>query len=174
MPSSHLPIQTSILDRFGDVGGFDVFHAGEIGNGAADFQDSTISSRAQAEFVDRGLQQSLCILFHRAVAADFPGAHLGVRVQLGFLEALQLQHARGVDALADDVRAFAGVFRGQLLIAQSRHFDLNVDAVEQRAGDLGAVALDLQRRAGAFLLRIGEKAAWAPLRCLFVIGFLLA
>ena len=56
---------------------------------------------------------------------------------------------------------FTGVFAGELLIAQRRHFDLNVDAVEQRAGYFGAVALDLQRRADAFLLRVGEKAAGA-------------
>jgi hypothetical protein len=46
---------------------------------------------------------------------------------------------------------------------------LNIDAVEQRAGDFGTVALDLQRRAGAFLLRVGEKAAGTLMRCLFVI-----
>lgn len=33
----HLPIEASILDRFGDVGGFDVFGAGEVGDGSAHF-----------------------------------------------------------------------------------------------------------------------------------------
>jgi hypothetical protein len=33
----HLPIETPILDRFGDVGRFDVFGAGEVGDGSAYF-----------------------------------------------------------------------------------------------------------------------------------------
>ena len=45
--------------------------------------------------------------------------------------------------------------------ADRRHFDLNVDAIEERAGDAGTIALDLQRRADAFFLRVGEKAAGA-------------
>ena len=34
---SHSPIQASVLNRFGDVRGFKVFRAGEIGDRAADF-----------------------------------------------------------------------------------------------------------------------------------------
>ena len=34
---SHSPIQASVLNRFGDVRGFDVFRVGEIGDRAADF-----------------------------------------------------------------------------------------------------------------------------------------
>ena len=86
-----------------------------------------------------------------------------------FVEARELNDAGGVDALADFGGRFTGVFAGQFLIAQGRHFDLDVDAVEQRAGDFGAVALDLQRRAGAFLLRVGEIAAGTSLRYLSAI-----
>jgi hypothetical protein len=34
---SHSPIQASVLNRFGDVRGFDIFCAGEIGDRAAEF-----------------------------------------------------------------------------------------------------------------------------------------
>jgi len=44
------------LDRFGDVAGFDVFYSGQVGDGAGDFQDAAVGSRAQAQFVDGGLE----------------------------------------------------------------------------------------------------------------------
>ena len=74
-----------------------------------------------------------------------------------------------VDALSNQRGGLAGVFTRQVLVTQGRHFDLDVDAVEQRSGDARAVTLDLQRRADAFLLRIAQKAARIPLRCLFVM-----
>ena len=40
-----------------------------------------------------------------------------------------------------------------------RHLDLNIAAVEQRAGDFRPVPLDLLRRAGAFVLRVGGESA---------------
>jgi len=36
------------LNRLGDVGGLDFFGAGEIGDGAADFEDATVGAGAQA------------------------------------------------------------------------------------------------------------------------------
>ena len=116
------------------------------------------------------LEKLFRVAVDRAVPFEIPRAHLGVGVDRSFVEALELNDAGGVDALADFGGRFAGVFAGQLLIAQGWHFDLDVNAVEQRAGDFGAVALDLQRRAGAFLLRVGEIAAGTLMRCLFVIG----
>ena len=64
-------------------------------------------------------------------------------MNVSFLKALQLNYPRIIDPLADKLRRFAGVATGEVLIADGRHFDLNVDAVEERAGDTGAIALDL-------------------------------
>jgi hypothetical protein len=44
------------LDRFGDVGGFYIFYASQIGDGLTYFQDPAVGSGAQAEFVDRCFQ----------------------------------------------------------------------------------------------------------------------
>ena len=49
----------------------------------------------------------------------------------------------------------------QLLERHGRHFDVQVDAVEQRAADLGHVALDLRDRAVAFAARVVAVAARA-------------
>ena len=80
-------------------------------------------------------------------------------MNVSFLKALQLNGSRVIHPLANDLRRLTGVAAGEILIADRRHFHLDVDAVEKRAGDPGAIALDLQRRADTFLLRIGEKAA---------------
>ena len=42
------PIQASVLNRLGDVGGLDFIGAGEVGDGAADFEDPTVGAGAQA------------------------------------------------------------------------------------------------------------------------------
>ena len=147
------------------MGGLDFFGAGEVGDGAADFEDPAVGAGAQAQFVDRGFEQSFRVIIHGAITLDVSRAHLGVGVDVSFLEPLQLNRPRVIDPLADELRRFAGVAAGEILIADRRHFDLNVDAVEERAGDTGAIALDLQRRADAFLLRVGEKAAGTRVHC---------
>jgi len=57
-------------------------------------------------------------------------AQNGVGVDFTFIEAFELDLARLIDAFTNDVGTFTGVFTRQLLIAQARHFDLNIDAIE--------------------------------------------
>jgi hypothetical protein len=149
------------LNRFGDMGGPDFFAAGEVGDGAADFEDAAVGTGAQAQFVDGGFEQSFRVVIHRTIALDISGAHLGVGMDGSFLKAPELDVARLIDALANRLRGFPGVTAGEILVANRRHFDLNVDAIEERSGDARAIALDLERRADAFFLRIGKKAARA-------------
>jgi hypothetical protein len=40
------------------VSRLDFFGAGEVGDGAADFEDPTVSAGAQAQFIDGGLRFS--------------------------------------------------------------------------------------------------------------------
>src|SRR5262249_31329528 len=154
-------VQTPLLDRFGDMGGLDFFGAGEIGDGAADFEDPAVGAGAQAQFVDRGFEQSLGIVIHGTIALDISGAHLGVGMDVSFLKTLELDVTSLIDTLANHLRGFPSIATGEILIAYRRHFDLNIDSVEERAGDARAIALDLQRRADAFFLRVGKKAAGA-------------
>ena len=157
----HPSIQTSILDRFGDVGGLNFFRAGKVGDGAADLEDAAVGAGAQAQFVDGGFEKFFAAAVDQAVALEIARAHLGIGMNVSFLEALKLDGAGGVDALTNSNGGLAGVLAGELLVAQRRHLDLDVDTVEQGARDLGAVALDLQRRADAFLLGIGKEATGA-------------
>jgi hypothetical protein len=147
------------------VGGLDIFGAGKIGDGAADFKDAAVGAGAQAQFVDGGFKKFLRVLIHGAIALDIARAHLRVGVDGPFLKPSKLDVARVIDALANRFRGFAGIAAGKILVAYRRHFDLNVDPIEERARYARAVALDLQRRADAFLLWIGKKTAGARIHC---------
>ena len=48
---------------------------------------------------------------------------------------------------------------GQFLVADRRHLDMNIDPIEQRTRDTRSIALDRDRRAGAFMLHVAEEAA---------------
>ncbi len=45
-----LPVKRAVLDGFADVVGADVFHAGEVGDGAGHFQDAAVGAGAQVVF----------------------------------------------------------------------------------------------------------------------------
>jgi hypothetical protein len=69
--SSPHPIQRSVLDRFADVVGGDGAAAVEVRDGAGDLQDSGVGARAQAQAVDRQLQQPLAGAVHLAQLRQF-------------------------------------------------------------------------------------------------------
>jgi len=57
-------------------------------------------------------------------------------------------------------RPFAGVVQR----AERRHFDVHIDAIQQRSADLAQIALDDRARAAALPRRIGEICARAPVQ----------
>src|SRR5215510_12833325 len=87
--------------------------------------------------------------------------HLGIGVDLLVKEATELEIARRDDAHANDLRRFCGSRVGQFLVGNSRHIDLNVDAVHQGPGDFRHVPLDLRWRAEALPAKVVRKAARA-------------
>jgi hypothetical protein len=72
---------------------------------------------AQAELVDRGLQQLLGVFFCGAVALDLFGVYPGLGVELGFLEAVQSNLARVDNSAEDEAGRFATIFAGESVIA---------------------------------------------------------
>src|SRR5439155_25569196 len=93
-----------------------------------------------------------------AEVAHFGGAHLGVAGQLGSLEAVQLALTRCLHACADGDRVFGVAFIGQLLVVDTGDFDVDVDAVQQRAADALLVAHDGGGGTAAFSDRVAEEA----------------
>jgi hypothetical protein len=67
-----------------------------------------------------------------------------------------LAQAGGCNATANCLRWFPGFGPAQFLDRQWGRLNMEVDAVEQRSADAGAVALDLRRRAAAFVARVAK------------------
>src|SRR5438034_8788805 len=63
------------------------------------------------------------------------------------------------NALANRSRGFLCAFAGNIAIFDCRHFNVQIDAVEQRAGHSLAIALHLKRPTTAFALQIAKIAA---------------
>ena len=164
--SGGLAIKTSILDGFGQMGLFDALAAGEVGDGAGDFEDARVAAGREAEAVGDHLQQFVSGLVHRTELADVAGLHLAVGVQAEGFQPLPLQLPGGFDPGADGGGGFAVDGIGEILVRHPGNFDMQVDAVEQRTGEAGAVALQHRRGAGAFAQAVAEKTAVAGIhRC---------
>jgi hypothetical protein len=80
---------------------------------------------------------------------------------------LLLLPARGHHPLADLGRGLAGALGGDLAGLHGRHFDVQIDAIEQRAGNPPEIILDFAWRT-APLAR--DPAIRRARRCLFVSG----
>ena len=72
------------------------------------------------------------------IGANLAGSHLRVGVDFffGLGESLALELARGEHAGANVGRAFAGGSSAQFAVLDGGNLDVDVDAIEQRAGDL--------------------------------------
>src|ERR1700724_2148093 len=129
---------------------------------AASTQDAAVEGAGgEAELLEGVVEQALPGVVETAVAAEVLVRHRRVdRGRAGRAEAGELHRPRGRDARADDG---GGLARGGAQLAQreGRHLDVQVDAVEQRAGDAAAVALDQRRQAGAGVAGVAEMAAGA-------------
>jgi hypothetical protein len=129
-------------------------------------QDAMHRTRGELQQVDRALQ-------HRLVLRREPAGRVGLRlVEPGVDAAGALQLSRPClhHAFAHGIAGFARrCVRTQFGRWQSRDFEVQVDAFEQRAGDLAAVAQDRVGVAAAATGGITCPAAGAERRCLFAI-----
>src|ERR1700755_765261 len=116
----------------------------EVCNGARNFKDAVMRASGETLLLHGALEQSFGIGPEFAVCADLASRHLSVREDLvtGFLESGALPLSACHDAGADLGRTFGGCSAAQLLILDGGNLYMNIDAVEERAGDLGDVALD--------------------------------
>ena len=81
--------------------------------------------------------------------------------KLGLGKAFVLDRTGGFAAGAHDLGAFARLGFAQFFDSQRRCFDMEVDAVEERAADFGAVALDLRHGATALARPVSGVATGA-------------
>src|SRR6266581_4390059 len=74
-------------------------------------------------------------------------------------ETLLLKLPCSNDAFANSSGSFLCTFAGDITIFACGHFDVQIDAVEQRPGDSLPIALHLKRAATAFALQVAKIAA---------------
>jgi hypothetical protein len=112
----------------------------------------------EAEALECVVEEPLAGGVETAVAAQVVRGHGGVDGVDGGAEASGLAGAGGVDPRGDGGGGLAGR-SAELAERDRRHLDVQVDAVEERAGDAAAVALDQRRQAGAGMTRVAKMAA---------------
>jgi len=141
--------------------GLDLIRGVEVGEGAGDLEDAVVGAGGEIEVVHRLLQQGVGLGFELAVLADELGGHGAVGGDSGVLgKTLLLDEPAALHPLADGLRILAAAIAArQLFVVHGRDFDVEVDAVEQRAGDPLAVFLDLAGGTAAFPFRVTEVTA---------------
>ena len=152
-------VEGAVLDGFGEVGGGDVGAGVEVGDGARELQDAVVGARGEMQLVDGGAQQRLHGIGERAELADVARAHLRVVRHRQPGKAALLDGARLPHALAHGRRGFARLGGEQLVMAQARHLDVDVDAVENGAAEARLILRHLRRRAGAGARGVAKKSA---------------
>lgn len=93
--------------------------------------------------------------------ADLRMGHAGVGGGARVRETRELAFAGGLDAGADVGGGLGGLLGAELVDRERGRFDVQVDAIQERAADAGAVALDLRGGATALVLRVAQVAAGA-------------
>ena len=132
----------------------------EIGNSAGYFEDTGIGAGRETEAVGDQFQHAVAGRVQFAVFLDETRRHLGVAVDFGAFVALQLQFSGMLHPFGYGSGTFRFTTIGQISVFHSRHFDVNVDPVQQRAGDAGAVTVNGNRSAGARVGRIRKVPTW--------------
>ena len=150
----------------------------EIGEGAGDPEHPVVAARGEAHAFGGFCQQGPALGFGRGhlfqqFPVDFRIAPGGAReravlaVQPGVAGALAL--AGGGHPGGHGARILGGRRQGEIRRVHRRHLHMQVDAVEERPGDLGLVVERAARRARAGQGGIVQIAAAAGTRCLVAI-----
>ena len=154
-------IERTVLDSLGEMRHVQPIGAFQIGDGPGYFEDAVVGSRREPLLLHGPLQEALGVRAQFAIGANLPGGHLRIRKNLFSVstEPLALPFPCRHYPVANLGGAFPRRSAAQLLVMDRRHLDVNVDTVEQRAGDFGYIALDHRRRAEALARLVIKPAA---------------
>ena len=133
----------------------------KIGDGAGYLQDAIIGACGEAEPVGDQLQHSISACVQFAVFFDEAGRHLGVTVYFSPFVAICLNVAGMFHPRCNGCGAFSFATVSQIAVLDSRYLDVDVDPVQQWAGNAGTVAVNGNRGTGAGMDRVGEITAGA-------------
>ncbi len=145
------------MDGFAEVVELDVGGGFEVGDGAGEAEDFVVGAGAEAEFLAGLFEERFARFVEFAEFADFARGHAGVGAVGGETGALVV--AGGDDLFAQVGAGGAGLVGAEVAVGDGGDFDVNVDAIEERAGDAAHVGLDLARGAAALVARVAVVAA---------------
>ena len=114
---------------------------------------------AQAHAADGHFERALASIVQRAKAAKLADGNMGIVKSAGALPGASREHTRG-----DFRRTRACVASAQFLKGNRGHFDVQIDAVEQRPADFREIPLDDAAGAAAFARGIAVETAGAPVQ----------
>ena len=92
---------------------------------------------------------------------DLPRIHLSVGKDAGAFESFFLYRPGPGGSLLYLLRRLGCCVAEHLGCGQGTDLKVNINAVDERSGNLGEIFLNLQRRAVTFPIGIGEISAWA-------------
>jgi len=137
------PIQASILNRFADMARGQLRHAGKVGDGSRDLQYAMVGPRRESETRHRLTKYRLDRLTQPTVTSQVSGAHVSIGVHAPLLpEASSLDCSSVLDTAPDSGAGFSALRAGQIPVGYRRYLEMNIDPIEQWAGNSGSVAFD--------------------------------
>ena len=154
----------AIAERLGDVDAGDACLAVEIGKRAGDAKCPVIAACAQAERVGGLAQKRAPGLVGRGDILEQAPVAMGIGARAGMFqrgEALGLNGAGRSDTGAHLGTSFRRRRQHEVGGRDRRHFDLQIDAVEQRPLDARLIALDATAPLSAGIARLAGAAAAA-------------
>ena len=163
-----LAIEGAVLDRLRDMFSGDGFRAGQVGDGAGDLEHPVVGAGAEVQIGHGKLQEFEDGRFQPAVLLELARVHARVARGLRPLfEPLLLPPSGRHHPVADFPGVLARAVARDLAKVHRRHFDVQIDPVEQGTGNAAQITLDFARRAARFA---GHFSIWSVRCCLFATG----
>ena len=127
------------LSQVLDCNGFGFVH---VRNRASELEHAMKAARSQLHPIHGRPHEILRLRLERAEFTHVTGPYLGVGLEGELGKPFPLHLTRADNALAHVCRRFAASIFGQLFILNTRYFNMNVYAVEERAGEFSLIARD--------------------------------
>lgn len=159
LPLPVFPVQAAVLYGLRHMGAAYLFLSVQVGNGAGDFENAVIGAGGKAHGVKGAAQQGGGGLRHGAKTADQGSGKGGIAVDAEAVVALLLELSGPVHPGADGGGRFLMPLGGEVLIGDRGHLDMQVQPVQQRAGDPGQILGYRAGRTGTLLYRVSVIAA---------------
>lgn len=129
---------------------------------AGDLENAVIGAGGEIELTDGHFEEGLGVGLERAEFAHVLGTHGGIAMDLAqSLESFLLDVVGNNDTFPDFCGWLTGAQGRRLMIADGRHFNVDINSVEQGTGYLIAIIADLLRRTSAFALPVAVIATGA-------------